>query len=165
MRSGLVEAARARRCCKFLCTGLAPVIWLQVKMRGPDQPPKPTGDPDPRSRPAIQTDPDLTIQTDPDLTIQTYDPDPFVLCWLDIFFKVLNSTTLYYKVLKSTSLYYKVRSWVISWILENLAIPFQTSFQTVPGPFQTGSMESKGSVHSQLCFEVCASSAESFDSV
>ena len=89
-------------------------IWLQVKMRGPDQPPKPTGDPDPRSRPAIQTDPDLTIQTDPDLTIQTYDPDPFVLCWLDIFFKVLNSTTLYYKVLKSTSLYYKVRSWVIS---------------------------------------------------
>ena len=33
-------------------------IWLQVKMRGPDQPPKPTGDPDPRSRPAIQTVPD-----------------------------------------------------------------------------------------------------------
>ena len=42
--------------------------WLQVKIRGPDQPPKPTGDPDPRSRPAIQTDSDLTIQTcDPDL--------------------------------------------------------------------------------------------------
>ena len=68
-------------------------------MRGPDQPPKPTGDPDPRSRPAIQTDPDLTIQTDPDLTIQTYDPDPFVLCCLEIFFfKVLKSITLYYKV-------------------------------------------------------------------
>ena len=80
-------------------------------MRGPDQPPKPTGDPDPRSRPAIQTDPDLTIQTDPDLTIQTYDPDPFVLCWLDIykvFFKVLKSillcTTKYYYY--STTLYY-----------------------------------------------------------
>ena len=43
-------------------------IWLQVKIRGPDQPLKPTGDPDPRSRPAIQTDPDLTIRTcDPDL--------------------------------------------------------------------------------------------------
>ena len=67
-------------------------IWLQVKMRGPDQPPKPTGDPDPRSRPAIQTDPDLTIQT--------YDPDPFVLSSLDIFFyKVLKSITLHYKVL------------------------------------------------------------------
>ena len=86
------------------------IIWLQVKMRGPDQPPKPTRDPDPRSRPAIQTDPDLTIQTDPDLTIQTYDPDPFVLCWLDMFFfKVLKSiilcTTKYYS---STTLYYKV---------------------------------------------------------
>ena len=97
-------------------------IWLQVKMRGPDQPSKPTGDPDPRSRPAIQTDPDLTIQTDPDLTIQTYDQDPFVLCWLEIFFfKVLKSITLYYKVLlqyyfvlQSTTLYYKVRCWVIS---------------------------------------------------
>ena len=43
-------------------------IWLHLKIQGPDQPPKPTGDPDPRSRPAIQTDPDLTIQTyDPDL--------------------------------------------------------------------------------------------------
>ena len=40
-------------------------------MRGPDQPPKPTGDPDPRSRPAIQTDPDLTIQT--------YDPVSWIL--------------------------------------------------------------------------------------
>ena len=71
-------------------------------MRGPDQPPKPTGDPDPRSRPAIQTDPDLTIQTDPDLTIQTYDPDPFVLCWLDMFFfKVLKS--IIYSVLRSTT--------------------------------------------------------------
>ena len=59
-------------------------IWLHLKIRGPDQPPKPTGDPDPRSRPAIQTDPDLTIQTyDPDM-IQTscfilfgfVDPDP-----------------------------------------------------------------------------------------
>ena len=134
-------------------------IWLQVKMRGPDQPPKPTRDPDTRSRPAIQTDPDLTIQTDPDLTIQTYDPDPFVLCWLDIFFfKVLKSITLYYKVLlqyyfvlQSISLYYKVRCWVTSWILEKFGIPFKTSFQTVPDPFQTSSMESKGSVHSQPC--------------
>ena len=43
-------------------------MWLHLKIQGPDQPPKPTGDPDPRSRPAIQTDPDLTIQTyDPDL--------------------------------------------------------------------------------------------------
>ena len=75
-----------------------------------------------RSRPPIQTDPDLTIQTDPDLTIQTYDPDPFVLCWLEIFFfKVLQSITLYYKVLlqyyfvlQSTTLYYKVRCLVIS---------------------------------------------------
>ena len=90
-------------------------------MRGPDQPPKPTGDPDPRARPAIQTDPDLTIQTDPDLTIQTYDPD---------FFKVLKSITLYYKVLlqyyfvlQSTTLYYKVRCWVISWILEKFGHP------------------------------------------
>ena len=67
-------------------------MWLQVKMRGADQPPKPTGDPDPQSRPAIQTDPDLTIQT--------YDPDPFVLSWLDIFFyKVLKSIPLHYKVL------------------------------------------------------------------
>ena len=67
-------------------------------MRGPDQPPKPTGDPDPRSRPAIQTDPDLTIQT--------YDP--------------------------------------VSWILEKFGHP-------VPDPFQTSSMESTGSVHSQAC--------------
>ena len=45
-----------------------------------------------RSRPPIQTDPDLTIQT--------YDPDPFVLSSLDIFFyKVLKCTTLHYKVL------------------------------------------------------------------
>ena len=52
-------------------------IWLHLKIRGPDQPPKPTGDPDPRSRPAIQTDPDLTIQTyDPDLLLH------FVwVCW------------------------------------------------------------------------------------
>ena len=83
-------------------------------MQGPDQPPKPTGDPDPRSRPAIQTDPDLTIQTDPDLTIQTYDPDPFVLCWLDMFFfKVLKRSEKYYilcttKYYSSTTLYYKV---------------------------------------------------------
>ena len=117
-------------------------------MRGPDQPPKPTRDPDPRSRPAIQTDPDLTIQTDPDLTIQTYDPDPFVLCWLDIFFfKVLKSITLYYKVLlqyyfvlQSLTLYYKVRCWVISWILEKIwpsrsrprSRPFQTRSRPVP---------------------------------
>ena len=134
-------------------------MWLQVKMGGPDQPPKPTGDPDPRSRPAIQTDPDLTIQTDPDLTIQTYDPDPFVLCWLEIFFfKVLKSITLSTKCYSSTTLYYKVllctTKYDVGWSREfwkNLAIPFQTSFQTVPDPFQTSSMESKGSVHSQPC--------------
>ena len=133
-------------------------IWLQVKMRGPDQSPKPTGDPDLRSRPAIQTDPDLTIQTDPDLTVQTYDPDLFVLFWLDIFFyKVLKSTTLHYKVLlqyyfvlQSTILYYKLRLGSPEF-WKNLTIPFQTSFQTVPDPFQTSSMESKGSAHSQPC--------------
>ena len=76
-----------------------------------------------RSRPAIQTDPDLTIQTDPDLTVQTYDPDPFVLCWLDIFFyKVLKSITLYYKVLlqyysvlQSTRKHYSVRNLLLQY--------------------------------------------------
>ena len=87
------------------------------------RPPIQTCDPD-RSRPH---DPDRSRPHDPDL----YDPDPFVLCWLEIFFfKVLRSITLYYKVLlqyyfvlESTTLYYKVRCWVISWILEKFGHP------------------------------------------
>ena len=88
-------------------------------MRGPDQPPKPTGDPDPRSRPAIQTDPDLTIQT--------YDP--------------------------------------VSWILEKFGHPVPDRSRPVPDQFH--------GIHRQCPFtgmlpkkkkQVCASSAESFDS-
>ena len=82
-----------------------------------------------RSRPPIQTcDPDRSRPHDPDRS-RPHDPDrsrpmiatpldrdPFVLCWLDIFFyKVLKSTTLYYKVLlqyysvlQSTEKYYSV---------------------------------------------------------
>ena len=96
-------------------------------MRGPDQPPKPTRDPDPRSRP-IQTSRSRPIQTSRSRPmIQT----PFVLRWLDIFFfKVLKSITLYYRVLlqyyfvlQSIALYHKVRCWVISWILEKFGHP------------------------------------------
>ena len=118
-----------------------------------------TPDPDQRSRP-IQTSRSRPIQTSRSRPIQTYDPDPFALCWLDIFFfkvvtsiilcttKYYSSTTLYYKVLLCTTKY------DAGWSREfwkNLAIPFQTSFQTVPDPFQTSSMESKRSVHSRPC--------------
>ena len=116
-----------------------------------------------RSRPPIQTcDPDRSRPHDPDRS-RPHDPDPFVLCWLDIFFfKVLKSITVYYKVLlqyyKVLLQYYKVTlcttKYDAGWSREfwkNLAIPFQTSFQTVPDPFQTSSMESKGRVHSQPC--------------
>ena len=122
-------------------------------MQGPDQPPKPTGDPDPRSRPAIQTDPDLTIQT--------YDPDPFVLCWLDMFF---------FKVLKSITLYYKVRCWVISWILEKFGhpVPDLVPDRSRPIPDQFHGIQGQCPFTAMLPKkkkQVCASSAESFDSV
>ena len=177
-------------------------------MRGPDQPPKPTGDPDPRSRPATQTDPDLTIQT--------YDPDPFVLSWLDIFFyKVLKSITLHYKVLKGTTLYYKLQYYSVLQtpvllcttkyysVLQSTTLYYKVLLCTTkyfsvlqsttkydpgwsrefkkchPVPdlvpdrfqtrFQTSSMESTGSVPFTAMLpkkkkQVCASSAESFDS-
>ena len=83
------------------------------------------------------------IQTDPDLTIQAYDPDPFVLSWLDIFF--LQSTEKCYSALQSTT---PVLLCTTRWSREfwkNLAIQIQT-------PFQASSMESTGgSVHSQPC--------------
>ena len=122
----------------------------------------------PKNPHAIQTpDPDLRsrpIQTSRSRPIQTSRSRPMIQTPLSYvgwtfsfskYWKVLlcttkyySSTTLYYK---SISLYYKVRCWVTSWILEKFGIPFQTSFQTVPDPFQTSSMESKGSVHSQPC--------------
>ena len=138
-----------------LSCGYVMCIWLQVKMRGPDQPPKPTRDPDPRSRP-IQTSRSRPIQTSRSRPmIQT---PLFYVGWTFSFskyWKVLLCTTKYYS---STTLYYKVllctTKYDAGWSPEfwkNLAIPFQTSFQTVPDPFQTSSMESKGSVHSQPC--------------
>ena len=106
-------------------------IWLQVKIRGPDQPPKPTGD--------------------PDLTIQTCDPDLWSrpLCVRLVGHFLFQSTGKYYSVLQSatpvllcTSLYYKVLLCTTKcdsgWSREfwkDLAIPCQTSFQTVPDQF------------------------------
>ena len=116
-----------------------------------------------RSRPPIQTcDPDRSRPRS--RPIQTSRSRPmiqtplFYVGWTFSFskyWKVLLCTTKYYS---STTLYYKVllctTKYDAGWSREfwkNLAIPFQTSFQTVPDPFQTSSMESKGSVHSQPC--------------
>ena len=92
-----------------------------------------------RSRPAIQTDPDRSRPHDPDLWSRP-------LCFMLVGHVLFQSTEKYY-VLCTTK-------YDAGWSREfwkNLAIPFQTSFQTVPDPFQTSSMESKGSVHSQPC--------------
>ena len=78
------------KCFRYPKVNMA--IWLHFKMRGPDQPRKPTSDPDLRSRPAIQTDPDLTIQT--------YDPD---LCFILVGHFLLQSTEKYYSVLQRTT--------------------------------------------------------------
>ena len=101
-------------------------------MRGPDQPPKPTRDPD-RSRPH---DPDLWSR-----------PLCFMLVGHFLFQSSEKYYTLYYKVLlqyyfvlQSISLYYQVRCWVISWILEKFwpsrsrprSRPFQTRSRPVP---------------------------------
>ena len=110
-----------------------------------------------RSRPPIQTfDPDRSRPHDPDLWSRP-------LCFMLVGHVLFQSTEKYYvlcttKYYSSTTLYYKVllctTKYDAGWSREfwkNLAIPFQTSFQTVPDPFQTSSMESKGSVHSQPC--------------
>ena len=143
-------------------------------MRGPDQPRKPTSDPDLRSRPAIQTDPDLTIQTDPDLTIQT-----FVLFWLDIFFyKVLKSTTpyytvllQYYSVLQSTTpvLLCTTKYYSVPWILEKFGnpVPDLVPDRSRPVPDQFHGIQGQCPFTAMLPKkkkQVCASSAESFDS-
>ena len=51
-------------------------IWLQVKIRGPDQPPKPTGDPDPRSRPIQTSRSRPMIHTLCFILFGFVDPDP-----------------------------------------------------------------------------------------
>ena len=148
-------------------------------MRGPDQPPKPTGDPDPRSRPAIQTDPDLTIQTDPDLTIQTYmiQTPLFYVGWkfsFSKYWKVLPCTTKYYSsnyfvlakyysVLQSTMLGDLVNFGKI-WPSRSRprSRPFQTRSRTVPWNPRAVSIHSHVAKKTK---QVCASSAESFDSV
>ena len=112
----------------------------------------------PQNPQAIQTpEPDLRsrpIQTSRSRPIQTWRSRPMIQTFSK-YWKVLLCTTKYYS---STTLYYKVllctTKYDAGWSREfwkNLAIPFQTSFQTVPDPFQTSSMESKGSVHSQPC--------------
>ena len=153
------------------------------------RPPIQTCDPD-RSRPH---DPDRSRPHDPDrsrpMIATPLDRDPFVLCWLDT---VLKSTTLYYKVLlqyysvlQSTEKYYfvlqgtspvllcttKYYTVLQSTILgdfvnfENIW-PSRSKFQTRsrPVPWNPRAV----SIHSHVAQEekqVCASSAESFDSV
>ena len=71
-------------------------IRLHLKIRGPDQPPKPTGDPDPRSRPIQTSRSRPMIQTscfilfgfvDPDplfyFGVNMLDPAPSLPLWLD----------------------------------------------------------------------------------
>ena len=120
-------------------------------MRGPDQPPKPTRDPDPRSRPVIQTDPDLTIQTDPNLTIQTMiQTRLFYVGWTfsEKYYSVLQSTT---PVLLCTTKYCSVPQSTMLGDLVNFAKIWPSRCRPRSRPFQTSSMESKGSVHSQPC--------------
>ena len=100
-----------------------------------------------RSRPPIQTcDPDRSRPHDPDRS-RPHDPDPWSrpLCFMLVGhflfqsnWKVLLCTTKYYS---STTLYYKVllctTKYDAGWSPEfwkNLAIPFQTSFQTRSRP-------------------------------
>ena len=115
-----------------------------------------------RSRPPIQTcDPDRSRPHDPDRS-RPCDPDLWSrpLCFMLVGNFLVQSTEKYYSVLQSTVLlqyYFVLQSttkYDAGWSREfwkNLAIPFQTSFQTVPDPFQTSSMESKGGVPSQPC--------------
>ena len=105
----------------------------------------------PQNPQAIQTpDPDLRsrpIQTSRSRPIQTSRSRPMIQTTL-FYVGWTYSFSKYWKVLLCTTKY------DAGWSREfwkNLAIPFQTSFQTVPDPFQTSSMGSKGSVHSQPC--------------
>ena len=107
------------------------------------RPPIQTCDPD-RSRPQ---DPDRSRPQDPDRS-RPHDPDPFVLCWLEIFFfKVLKSITLYY----CTTKYYSVLQSTMLGDLVNFGKIWPSRSRPRSRPFQTSSMESKGSVHSQPC--------------
>ena len=112
-----------------------------------------------RSRPPIQTcDPDRSRPHDPDRSRPMIQTPSFYVGWkfsFSKYWKVLPCTTKYYS---SNTLYCKVllctTKYDAGWSREfwkNLAMPFQTSFQTVPDPFQTSSMESKNSVHAQPC--------------
>ena len=132
-------------------------------MRGPDQPRKPTSDPDLRSRP-IQTSRSRPM-------IQT-----FVLFWLDIFFyKVLKSTTPYYKVLLQyysvlqrttpvllcTTKYYSVLEKFghpVPDLVPDRSRPVPDQFHFIQGQCPFTAMLPKKQK------QVCASSAELFDS-
>ena len=142
-----------------------------------------------RSRPPIQTcDPDRSRPHDPDRS-RPHDPDLWSrpLCFMlvgHVLFQstekyysvlrsttpVLLSTTKYHFVLQSTTLYYKVRCWVISWILEKFGhpVPDLVPDRSRPVPDQFHGIQGQCPFTAMLPKkkkQVCASSAESFDSV
>ena len=128
-----------------------------------------------RSRPAIQTDPDLTIQTDPDLWSRP-------LCFMLVGNFLFQSTEKYYSVLQSTVLlqyyfvllqYYSVLQSTMLGDLVNFGKIWPSRSRPRSGPFQTRSRPVPWnpravSLHSHFAKktkQVRASSAESFDSV
>ena len=145
---------------------------------------------DTRSRPPIQTSRSRPIQTSRSRPIQTYDPfGSRPLCFMLVGHFLLQSTEKYYSVLQSaapvlrcTAKYWKVLLCTTKFfsVLQSAVGDFVNFEKTWPSlskprsrPFQTRSRPVPWnpravSIHSHVAQEekqVCASSAESFDSV